>query len=747
MNPLAIRARNYRGLHDFDIQLLPGCTVITGANPDRNNGHRKTRTVEAIDVCLFGSSEPKRSWLPYVTYESLGGGTEMTLELEFEQDGDVYRIRRHYSTKRGGDGKLDLERYVPEESAGMPDAPTHASAGWETLTLDSQKETQRRIEQITGLDRDTYLHSVRLVQDGPSLPNLDRRDRQKMLAKTVRLDEPWEKVWESVKRDLRAAERELAELDGKIAAAQERLADIDRFDAEIARLADESEQATLACTDLEQKLAGLRARAAQEQSAVETRKSLAAAAQAAARALADHDDRGRQAAEAADALRKVEEALAQLPSTEDIPALEQEVAEHEAMVAAYRQALAAYEQALRDHRAVSERARSLSARAQEIEARAAAITEQIAAAESGELEACPVCKQTLGADARAETIEALTRDAVAATDEAKVLRQQADAVVLPDVPPEPQQPAEAEAALAALRDRLARARTDAVQRARLSERADAIRPAVEMFDHESYKDERARLAAAAAEAERARAAVPDVADPAAAARAVADADTELQAARITAQRLRDDLVRARTTRDWLEELRQQVAADERERETIAERIDTLAELQRHHSPDGFRSWVLSQHVLPQLEQEATRALEELERPGWHIELRTEKELRSGDMAAALDIVVVTELGEQPYGDFSDGEKTRINLALRVGLYELLLSRRHGGSRVLILDEPKFLDLGGHRALARLVRRLYDEGKVERVLLISHDPSLRDAPEFDHRIEVSRDSDGLSRVSA
>jgi len=96
--------------------------------------------------------------------------------------------------------------------------------------------------------------------------------------------------------------------------------------------------------------------------------------------------------------------------------------------------------------------------------------------------------------------------------------------------------------------------------------------------------------------------------------------------------------------------------------------------------------------------------------------------------------VLADAGERPYETFSGGERTRINLALRIALARLLAHRRGAESRLLAIDEPEFLDEQGTAALVDVLRDL--QADFDRILLISHVPALRDS--FDQVLTVSKD---------
>ena len=121
---------------------------------------------------------------------------------------------------------------------------------------------------------------------------------------------------------------------------------------------------------------------------------------------------------------------------------------------------------------------------------------------------------------------------------------------------------------------------------------------------------------------------------------------------------------------------------------------------------------------------------------YRVELRTQRELKSGDgLADTLDVIILTDIGERPYESFSGGERSRINVALRIALARLLAHRRGAESRALLLDEIEYLDDEGLAALAEILRGL--QGEFDLVLIVSHAAGLRDA--FDQVIEVCKES--------
>jgi exonuclease SbcC len=161
----------------------------------------------------------------------------------------------------------------------------------------------------------------------------------------------------------------------------------------------------------------------------------------------------------------------------------------------------------------------------------------------------------------------------------------------------------------------------------------------------------------------------------------------------------------------------------------------LMALEKAYGRDGIPALIIENAAIPQIETEANRILTELATE-FRVELRTQRALKSREgVREGLDVIVLTPDGERNYATYSGGEKTRIDLALRIALARLLAHRRGAEVRILVLDEPSFLDDEGIELLAQVVRTL---GDFDKTLVVSHQPALREA--FDQTITVIKDGD-------
>ncbi|MDA8239230.1 MAG: SMC family ATPase [Nitrospiraceae bacterium] len=143
------------------------------------------------------------------------------------------------------------------------------------------------------------------------------------------------------------------------------------------------------------------------------------------------------------------------------------------------------------------------------------------------------------------------------------------------------------------------------------------------------------------------------------------------------------------------------------------------------------------NILPIVEEEANKVLDEISSTGMRIEFRTEKVTKTTKAVRdTLDIIVSDVMGERPICQYSGGEKTRLVLALTVGLAEL--SSRKAGVKIntLVIDEPAGLDESGLKDFGRCVNKLVDAGMFETMLVVAHDKKLLEV--FDQKIIVTKD---------
>jgi DNA repair exonuclease SbcCD ATPase subunit len=187
--------------------------------------------------------------------------------------------------------------------------------------------------------------------------------------------------------------------------------------------------------------------------------------------------------------------------------------------------------------------------------------------------------------------------------------------------------------------------------------------------------------------------------------------------------------------DRARDAEQQLVAVEAERGELADRLAVLRLVAKASGRDGVPLRIVEGIAVPRLVETANRVLDGLG-GGFRVEVRTRRQTARGEERDALDIMVWQDGDDAAYEELSGGERTRVDLALRLGLSELLAHRRGADIGVLVIDEPDWLDAAGLEQLATVLQG--DLG-FRRTLVISHAPGLADA--FDRVVRVQRAADG------
>jgi DNA repair exonuclease SbcCD ATPase subunit len=716
VNPLKLSAVNYRSYEHVEIDLPAGCLAIVGTN-----GSGKSSLVNLIDLCLFGPQS--RSLSEYVREDTVD--EEMVLGLEFEHDGETYRVRRTFSARGRGKSALDFEVQLAHR--------TESVYTWEPLTREDQKATQALIEQTIGLSRETFRASAFLAQgDGAAFTEAQPRDRKRILGEVLGLG-----VWDSL---LALARAERAGVE-----------------SEASKLATQIEEAE---RDLENQL-GVKSRV----------EEAGAALIAAEKALAEAEEKHRHAA---DRLAQSRETMAKLAAAKEVlQSREREVAEanqrHKTIKFALEEAaglpalleeakaLAAGETDLeqektealhsaeaskeverlsRERTRILEEWGALNRKAEELRAEARRLADVDLDAEP-----CKACGRPLESEeARQQTIANLNEAAdnydAQATGKADVVRVDYDPLI-----------AKAEERANDLGGRVLDLIEADLKRARAA-REEAASIEERLRQVERLEADLGQIKAKQPDLERLlgeqRTAVAELED------ALPGEDLEAAVARAysTLSEARTDATAAKSrlavANAELERLSQVAARAEANKVALADRqkdLDLLHLAERAYGPNGVPALIVENAAIPSIEVEACRILGELG-TDFRVELRTQRQKKSGDgVSDTLDIVILSGNGERLYESLSGGERSRVNVALRIALARLLAHRRGAESRILILDEVEYLDEPGQERLAQVLHGLTAD--FDKVILVSHVPGLRDA--FDATITVSKDEGGYSQI--
>ncbi len=146
MIPLQLSIRNFLCYRDNLPPLdLRGVHVacLCGAN-----GHGKSALLDAMTWCLWGQARTgSRNYDALIAY----GETECRVELDFQAQGQTYRVIRR--RLRSGRGRTELDLFALND-AGQP----------RPITGNSLRDTDARIRRLLGMDYDTFVNSAFLLQ-------------------------------------------------------------------------------------------------------------------------------------------------------------------------------------------------------------------------------------------------------------------------------------------------------------------------------------------------------------------------------------------------------------------------------------------------------------------------------------------------------------------------------------------------------------------------------------------------------
>lgn len=733
MNIRRLWAKNCRTWQQFDLALPLGVTAVVG-----ENGAGKSTLVNVADFALFGGRDLGR----LLTRGS--GETGGEVGCEFEHAGKAYRVTRRFGAKPS----LDLQRLVGMEQEyrdlpGRIGEPVEMrplgepKQTWQALTRETMAATQAELEELLGLDRQSFRASAFLAQgDGAAFTEAPPRERKEILARVLGLAE-WDRLRERAARDRADEEHTMSKLLGAIEQAEGQLELRPGAEAilEEARLL--ANQARADRDDLERGLAGV----IEELEEAQRIHLTADAVKEKLRSLEDlaRVQRGREAEalEAVNDAAKAAEELARSPELGKAEELEDEAREAMSKAEALAGALASQNSAYNAAQAAVDSAQRQREAIIEEAARLAADFDSL----SSDSPLCPTCQQPLvGA-----SVERVRGEMAKKQAELNERMQAAERHILDAV-----EHADAEGlALEKLGDGpdIAEARKEyGLARQRLLRAQDLRRQA------EGLSAKRARWKDAQRDAEQAAEEVQQLQqrlqgigplpDLEALQQRRTKANLELSERVRQASEAEQRAAKAEARLEQYAALEETLAKDRAAHGESLRRVQLFKRLEEACGRNGVPALILEAIALPFLEAEASRVISELGR-SFRVELRSQRATKGGDIREALDIVISTPEGEADYADFSGGEQTRLNIALRVALARLLANRRGADVRFLVIDEPTHLDEQGFARLAEVMKRLEE---FDRILVVSHVSTLRDAFDSVLSVEGGGDSGEPSRLA-
>jgi exonuclease SbcC len=165
-----------------------------------------------------------------------------------------------------------------------------------------------------------------------------------------------------------------------------------------------------------------------------------------------------------------------------------------------------------------------------------------------------------------------------------------------------------------------------------------------------------------------------------------------------------------------------------------------AELYKAFGKDGIPLLII-ENALAELQSEVSKQLDVLTDGSVTVKFNTQKELKSGELADALDIIVTDHEGSRDFNLYSGGEKMRVSLSIRLGLAKLLSRRAGKRFDFFAVDEISDLDVHGMLKFVEAINLVQKEFK--QVFVISHIDTIKD--QFDQVIQVIKTEKDGSKV--
>jgi DNA repair protein SbcC/Rad50 len=176
-----------------------------------DNGAGKSSLLDAITWALWGKARSRRD--DDLVHQ---GREEMHVQLDFEQEGVLYRVFRQRRTGRRGQGYLNL---FVLQADGKP----------QLINEPSMRQTQIKIDELLRLDYETFVNSAFLQQGkADAFTTKTPAERKKILSEILGLEQ-WTKYEERAKDKLKELDRAIASIDGVLAAIEEELAKEEQY--------------------------------------------------------------------------------------------------------------------------------------------------------------------------------------------------------------------------------------------------------------------------------------------------------------------------------------------------------------------------------------------------------------------------------------------------------------------------------------------------------------------------------------
>ncbi|MCX6072160.1 MAG: SMC family ATPase, partial [Chloroflexi bacterium] len=597
MIPTEIEVENFLAYRTPGTLRLDGVHIACLAGP---NGAGKSSLLDAITWALWGKA---RSNSPDDLIHQ--GARNMQVRLAFDQAGQRYQVIRQRKAGKQGVSGLSLQAWDAQKDA------------WRDLSAARLVDTQKKIEALLHLDYDTFINSAFLMQGrADEFTTKTPAHRKQVLATILGLSN-WEVFETRAKERIAGTRADMQRLEG-------RLEEIDR---ELARR-DEYQQ-SLQAAEIEAKLATEQLVVAESQWA-----SIQQVRQELVTLQRQIDDRTRRVTSTEREVLEAEHELATLRTRADRAALQAVLEAVRAELGGFDTLQETLEEIVGKQREAGQEAARLRGANELLGPQTEPIKARAAMLESSTEPVCPTCGQALTDDHRHRLLNELQaeieqrREAYRANQtQLRELDAQVKAME-----------AERQALDKAVRQRPERAQQAGELQALLAHAGEAERQAgalaerIARWQAELTTD---RMERAGLEAQ------------------VEKSETQLRAASLTPEavdrlrlqkRLADERVGgARQQLAALESFARQRADRKIELDKLANDLSLYEDLREAFGKRGVPAMII-ETVVPELEASANELLNRMTDGRMHVRIETQKEIKTGEVREALDILISDELG-------------------------------------------------------------------------------------------------------
>lgn len=200
-----------------------------------HNGAGKSSLLDAITWALFGEARGKSS--DVINLYPDVKAAEVT--FIFKHEGNLYRVQRTLPRN-----KSTILEFQILEGGNEGDVSSTLKGQWRPLTEKTTRETQKRIEQILRLDYETFVNASFFLQGKADQFTQQNPSKRKEVLSNILGLEAWEVYKARAAEKRKALEREVDEIDGRMAEIEAELSEETTRKARLAELEASLKQLT-----------------------------------------------------------------------------------------------------------------------------------------------------------------------------------------------------------------------------------------------------------------------------------------------------------------------------------------------------------------------------------------------------------------------------------------------------------------------------------------------------------------------